>query len=132
MSYEDLLKRGLKKVPKKTEKTERFVVPDAVVQKDGARTIVVNFSEIVSALRRKQGHFLKFLLKELATKGEIKGKRLTLLGNFPATQINKKIDLYVKKYVICPECGKPDTKLKKEGREHVIVCEACGAKHKAD
>ena len=129
VSYEELLKRGLKAVPKKAERTERFVIPKAVVQKAGAKTIIVNFSEIAAALRRKEAHLLKFILKELATKGEIEGKRLTVLGNFSAEHINKKIAIYVKQYVTCPECGKPDTKLEKKDNYYFMVCEACGARH---
>jgi len=129
MSYEELLRRGLKKVPKKTESSERFVIPKAKVQPAGARTIIVNFYEIVSALRRDPPHFLKFLLKELATKGDLEPNRLIVLGRFPETLINKKIESYVKQYVLCPECGKPDTRLVKEDRYWFMVCEACGAKH---
>nr|1K81_A Chain A, PROBABLE TRANSLATION INITIATION FACTOR 2 BETA SUBUNIT [Methanocaldococcus jannaschii] len=29
--------------------------------------------------------------------------------------------------VICRECGKPDTKIIKEGRVHLLKCMACGA-----
>ncbi|MHA1988975.1 MAG: translation initiation factor IF-2 subunit beta, partial [Promethearchaeota archaeon] len=42
--------------------------------------------------------------------------------------IQKKIESYVKEYVLCKECGKPDTKLIKEGRITFLKCEACGAK----
>ena len=36
---------------------------------------------------------------------------------------------YTKTYVICSECKKPDTKLQKDGRLLIMVCEACGARH---
>ena len=35
----------------------------------------------------------------------------------------------MKEFVICKECGKPDTELKKENRLNFINCLACGAKH---
>ena len=101
VSYEELLKRGLKAVPKKAERTERFVIPKAVVQKAGAKTIIVNFSEIAAALRRKEAHLLKFILKELATKGGIEGPKLFLQGKFTKMLIQKKLDLYLKEYVYC-------------------------------
>ena len=41
--------------------------------------------------------------------------------------INQKIEKYVKNYVICPVCGKPDTKLIKVDRVLVMKCMACGA-----
>ncbi len=130
MSYEELLKRGIAALPKKSETSERFVIPEAKIQKAGAKTIITNFNEVASALRREPAHLLKILLKELATKGETdKGGRLVVLGRFPRELVNKKIESYVKNYVLCPECSKPDTKLVKEGRFTFLVCEACGAKH---
>jgi len=130
MSYEELLKRGIAAIPKKTKTSERFVMPVARTQKAGAKTIIVNFNEVASALRREPAHLLKVLLKELATKGEMdQGGRLVVLGKFPDEFVNKKIEVYVKNYVLCPECGKPDTKLIKEGKFMFLVCEACGARH---
>jgi hypothetical protein len=42
--------------------------------------------------------------------------------------VNKKLDEYVNRYVICKECKRPDTKLVKEDRISFLKCEACGAK----
>jgi translation initiation factor 2 subunit 2 len=129
MSYEELLKRGLSKVPKKSEETDRFSVPKAKTQPDGARTIITNFLELADGLRRDPQHLLKYILKELATKGDLEKGRLTVIGRFTDDHINRKIDGYVKAFVICPECGKPDTKIVKEDRYHFLKCEACGARH---
>lgn len=129
MDYEKLLERGMKKVPEKLKEKGRFVIPSADATKSGARTNINNIQEVAASLRRDVKHLVKFLLKELATKGEMKGKKLLVLGDFPAEMINRKVELYVKNYVICEECGKPDTKLVKEKGFMFIVCEACGARH---
>ena len=50
-------------------------------------------------------------------------------GKFPPELITKKIDLYIKTYVLCPECKKPDSKIIREGVHSFLKCEACGAKH---
>jgi translation initiation factor 2 subunit 2 len=34
---------------------------------------------------------------------------------------------YTETFVLCSECGRPDTKINKEGRILVLECEACGA-----
>ena len=128
MEYQKLLKEVLSKVPK-TEASSRFTVPKAVVQPAGQKTIIANFTDIVAVLRRPAEHVLKFLLKELATKGETSGSRIIVLGNFSPETIDKKIELYVKAYVNCSECGKPDTHIVKEKRYTFLVCEACGARH---
>ena len=127
-SYEELLKRGLKKSQKEAGSSERFELPKAQVQRAGQKTIITNFTEITSHLRREQNHFLKFLLKELATSGELQGSRLTVIGSFSEDAVNSKIDKYAKTYIFCTECKKPDTKLVKEGELMIMKCEACGAR----
>ena len=128
-SYEELLKRGLAKAPKGSEDRGRFEMPKSQVQRAGQKTIITNFAEIASHLRREQNHFLKFLLKELATSGELQGSRLAVIGMFSETAVDSKVDKYAKTYVFCSECKKPDTKLVKEGEYVIMKCEACGARH---
>ena len=129
ISYEELLKRGIKKSQKEADSSERFELPKVQVQRAGQKTIITNFTEITSHLRRDQNHFLKFLLKELATSGELQGSRLTVIGSFSEDAVNSKIDKYAKTYIFCTECKKPDTKLVKEGEYMIMKCEACGARH---
>ncbi len=131
MSYEELLRRGMKKVPDKIENKERFEMPVIRIQIAGSRTAMTNFSEVASALRRDPRHMMKFMLKELATKGSIDGGRLEVQGKFHEELVNRKLELYVKTYVTCPECGKHDTKLQKDRGFDFIKCEVCGARHPA-
>ena len=131
MSYEELLKRGMKKVPDKIEDKERFEMPRMKVQMTGSRTTMTNFSDVATALMRNPRHLMKFMLKELATKGSISGTRLEVQGNFAEEMVNRKLDLYTKTYVACPECGKHDTKLEKERGFDFIKCEVCGARRTA-
>lgn len=128
-SYEQMLDRLYEKAPKKADTGERFVMPKSQTQPDGLKTIIVNISEIAANLHRPESHMLKFLLKELATSGEINNKRATVLGRFNNTAVDKKLELYVSQFVICKECGRPDTQLVKEGRMSFVKCDACGAKY---
>jgi len=127
-SYEEMLKAAYEKLPKRTEEAQRFVLPEVQIQPAGLKTMIVNFVDIAQAMRRDPNHFMKFLVKELATSGELEGKRLTVIGRFFKQAIDKKIELYMKKYVLCPECGKPDSKLEKEDRYLFLKCEVCGAR----
>lgn len=128
MNYEATLKRGLKQLPDIVVEVSRFETPKVRGHIQGNKTIISNINEIVTTLRRPAAHIVKFLQKELAAPGEIKGAFLIFGTKISAQRINEKIEEYVKKYVICPECKKPDTKLKKEGDFLFIVCQACGAK----
>lgn len=127
-SYQELLKRGLKELPEVVIETSRFEVPKVKGHIQGNKTVISNINEIVEYLRRSSAHVVKFLLKELATPGEIKGNFLVLGTKTPASRINDKISEYVQKYVMCPVCKRPDTKLKKDGNFIFINCQACGAR----
>jgi translation initiation factor 2 subunit 2 len=73
---------------------------------------------------------LKFILKELAAPGSLKSNKTVIIGTkVSASKINEKIKQYAEKYVLCYECGKPDTKLEKQDKVMVMKCMACGAKH---
>jgi len=128
-SYEQLLNEAYSKIKKPETSGERFEIPKAEGHFEGKKTIVTNFSQIISYIRRNPEHFLKFLLKELAVSGQKESERLVLNNKIPSAKINEKIQQYVKEFVICKECGKPDTELIKEDRLTFINCLACGAKH---
>ncbi|MEM2121113.1 MAG: translation initiation factor IF-2 subunit beta [Candidatus Woesearchaeota archaeon] len=128
MNYEEMLERAYSKLPEKKTTEERFEIPKVRGHIQGNKTVISNFQDICSVLRRKPEHVLKFLLKELATPGELTKSSLILGRKISASQINEKIDKYAKIYVFCPECKKPDTDLVKEGSFTFIKCSVCGAK----
>jgi translation initiation factor 2 subunit 2 len=128
-AYEKLLDEAYGKVKQVEISSDRFEIPKAQGHFEGKKTIITNFFHIASYLRRTPEHFQKFLLKELAVSGQVEGDRLVLNMKVPSAKINQKVEEYAKEFVICRECGKPDTQLIKEGRISVVHCLACGAKH---
>ena len=127
--YAELLERGKKTLPKTKQGTERFIIPKIRGHIQGNKTILSNFIQIAQHLGRKPQHMLKYVLKELATPGEIKRHFVLLGAKVPASRINERIQKYADLFVICRECGKPDTKMTKEGNIYFIKCQACGAKY---
>jgi len=130
MSYEELLKKAKEDMPKAVLEKERFEIPKIRGHLQGNRTIVSNFVQIAGILRRNIDHMLKYVLKELATPGEIKKSGSLILGTkVSASRLNEKIKKYAEEFVLCNDCGKPDTKLEREGEFMYLKCMACGAKH---
>ena len=128
--YEKLLDEAYKKVKRvSSENGERFEIPKAEGHFEGKKTIITNFSQISGKLRREISHFQKFILRELATSGQIEGERLVLNNKIPSGKINQKMEEYAKEFVLCKECGKPDTEIMREERMSFMRCFACGAKH---
>ena len=129
MSYDELLTRARKDLPELTEEVKRFEVPKVRGHIQGNKTIISNFHQISEALGRQVEHVLKYVLRELATPGDLKSNALIIGTKIPASRINEKIEQYVKDFVICSECNRPDTKLVKEDKISFIKCSVCGAKH---
>ncbi len=125
MNYEDMLKDVQSKI-KKGKQIERIQIikPKITIQKN--KTIIQNFEQFCNSIRRDMRQVAKFLYKELATSGSIEGNKLILQSRSPI--LDSKIDKYIKEYVYCSECGRPDTILQKEGKFYVMKCEACGAR----
>ena len=127
-NYEELLDQAYAKIKPVESKIERFEIPKAEGHIEGNKTIITNFKQICSYLRREPSHLIKFLQKELATPGSLKGDRLVLTRKISSSLINDKIKAYAEAYVVCKECKKPDTEIRKEGDFSFIHCLACGAK----
>ena len=128
-SYEELLNDAYENVKVIGGTGERFEIPKIEGMFEGKKTILTNFFQIASRLRRDPEHLLKFLTKELAAKAVVDGERIILNIKIPSKKINPKIEQYVLEFVICRECKKPDTELIKEGKLTMLHCLACGAKH---
>jgi len=110
-SYEKMLKSAMEKLPKKAAEEKRFEIPEVSSFIQGNKTIIKNFSELASALRRDKRHLSKFLFKQLATPGSMEGDSLILQRKVQYSMLQKKIEDYVK-----------------EDRITFMKCEACGAR----
>lgn len=126
-NYIKNLDRALSMIPKVEGTGERFVVPEAKLLTEGKTTVFENFATISDKLNREPGHVFKFLLRELGTAGKMEGTRATFNGRFSIGAVSALIDAYIQEYVICSECGRPDTHLIKEDRILTLRCDACGA-----
>jgi len=128
--YKKMLGDVRKNLPEVVFLKERFEIPKVIGHIQGNRTIITNFIQIASTLRRDINHLLKYVLKELATPGEVKKSGSLILGTkVPASRINEKIRQYANEFVLCFECGKPDTQIVREGELTYMKCTACGAKN---
>ena len=111
---------------KKGEIKDRINIIKPEISSSGNKTIISNFEQFCNSIRRDKKQVAKFLYKELATSGFVDRGRLILQTRSPI--LEDKIQKYLKNFVYCHECGKPDTILQKEGRFYILKCEACGAR----
>lgn len=128
MNYEELLEEAFKKIVKR-ESRERFNPPSPEIEILSDKTIIKNFVDISNYIKRDIKHFSRYMMKSLASSGEIKGKQLILFSKLKKEQVLERINTYIKNFVICRFCNEPDTKLEKDERIYFLKCDACGARY---
>jgi len=130
MEYTMLLDEAYEKVDpvKQACGCGRFEVMKVSGHHEGSRTIITNFCQVACCIRRDPEHLMKFLVKELASSGNISGDRLILPRKVSSKEVNEKVCKYVEKFVLCPRCKKPDTELANEKGKAFLRCLACGIK----
>jgi translation initiation factor 2 subunit 2 len=125
--YQALLQRARTHLPTVQVGSDRFQVPEPDVMTDGKNTVIRNFQEICTVLRREPAHLIGHLARELGCPGVLDLPRAFLKSRVSKEAIAQRIREYTQKYVICSECKRPDTHLQKNDRLTLLICEACGA-----
>jgi translation initiation factor 2 subunit 2 len=129
MDYDDMLDRGIDETPDIEGSSRRFSVPDPEVRQEGHATVFENFKQVCDDLGRAGDHVLKFLQTELGTSAHIdESGRARLTGEFDSDRIHDALSSYADQYVLCSECGLPDTNIEREQGTEVLQCDACGAR----
>ncbi len=127
MDYKNLYERARDQLPEKVFEQSRFEIPTIRSVIEGNKTFIVNIRDVLETINRDGNHFLKFMAGELATSATMEGTRAVFAGKHAKVTLQTLLERYVKEYVICGECGKPDTRLVTETRIMWKRCDACGA-----
>ena len=127
-SYEQMLDEAYSKIKVVVSSSERFEIPKVQGKVQGRATIITNIQAIASYIRRPADMLAKFLQKELAVHVVLEKDSLTIKTQLNSAKVNDKIAMYVKEFVICTECKKPDTEVISEKGIKFKHCLACGAK----
>ena len=127
-NFEKQLEKAYAELPEKMTSHERFEVPRFYSMIQGSATIIKNIDEIADKLHRGADMIAKFFSKELATPAVIKNNQLQITGKFSERALNERLNSFVKHYVLCSQCQRPDTKLVDIQHVKTMVCESCGAR----
>lgn len=129
MDYEQMLNRAREELPDDVTSAERFTVQKVKGHLQGNKTVVSNLGQIATQLGRSKELLVKFIEKQLAVKGVVKGEFVIFNSKLSSKKINDRVQQFTDQFVICKECGKPDTKLYKDTGVYFLKCHACGAKY---
>jgi translation initiation factor 2 subunit 2 len=129
LEYNSLLDRLYMSLPTKTLESTRFELPtvDSIIQ--GKQTVWKNFSKCSKDLKREENQMYKFVMKEISTSSTIVNGTLVLNGIFNNFKMNQILTKYIKFFVLCSACQKPDTDIIVQNNVKILKCTACGAIH---
>jgi translation initiation factor 2 subunit 2 len=128
MEYSSALDRAFEELPEHDrEAGDRLNVPDPEGETDGAFTRLTNLDAIADALSRDSDRLFSHIQRELGTNGQFEDGRARFAGSFDIADFQAAIDAFVDEFVVCSECGLPDTRLVTEDGVEMLRCEACGA-----
>ena len=127
IDYDFLLDRLYMSLPERVLSQSRFELPVAISHIQGKQTIWKNFLKVAKDLNRSYKQLYKFVMKEISTSSTIVGPALILNGLFDNHKINLILTKYIKSFVLCSACHKPDTEIVTHNGVKVLKCTACGA-----
>jgi translation initiation factor 2 subunit 2 len=128
MKYEDALDAAIENLPEQDADTgTRLSVPDPEGETDGSFTRLTNVDAIADALGREPDHLHRFIQRTFGTNGQFDGSQARYNGSFAISDFDAALEEYAAEYVLCSECGLPDTVLAREDGVDMLRCEACGA-----
>ena len=128
MEYDDALADAFEDLPEHdAEAGSRLSVPDPEGETDGSFTRLTNIAAMADALGREPDHLHRFIQRTFGTNGQFDGNQARYNGSFSISDFDAAVEEYAAEYVLCSECGLPDTVLAKEDGIDMLRCEACGA-----
>jgi len=121
------------------DRSYRYKMPKLIAKVEGRgngiKTRIVNCGEIASALHRKPGVVTKFFGCELGAQSrwEDKEEASIVNGAFEGAIMQAKLcDVFLPKFVLCANCGLPETDMKVKKEVVKFECAACGHAYDAD
>ena len=95
---------------------------------NGIKTCIVNCAEVAGQLHRTPGELCKFFGCELGTQSRItKDNRVIVNGAHTDKVLQQILDVFIDKFVLCPVCKLPETKLSVKSNGDIYhKCKACG------
>nr|CAG4642498.1 EOG090X05QT [Evadne anonyx] len=97
---------------------------------NGIKTVIVNMTEVAKSLGRPPTYPTKFFGCELGaqTQFDLKNDRFIVNGAHEAGKLQQMLDIFIRKFVLCPGCDNPETVLLVHTKKQTISqsCKACG------
>jgi translation initiation factor 5 len=107
----------------------RYKMPKMVIKQE-RQLKITNLSELAKSLHTKPKYIIKYFGYELGTSSNYSSTESTgiLNGNYSYELLKELLYSFIDKFIVCPECDLPETKLKlnSDNTKLKMKCDACG------
>eukprot|EP00796_Vickermania_ingenoplastis_P011977 gene11977-8250_t len=94
---------------------------------NGIKTVFPNILDVCSSINRPSEVVMKFFQFECGAQRTVsRDQKCWLMGQFQEDRIQKVLDDFVTKYVLCDKCRSPETNYTLENKNLTSHCDACG------
>lgn len=95
---------------------------------NGVKTLISNITTISKSLNRPVVYIIKYAGYELCaqTQCDLKKQKFIINGSYEVQKLQAIVDAFINKYVLCSECGNPETDLIVQKSAVLQLCKACG------
>lgn len=104
----------------------RYKVPIPKIEHKNRKTKITNLSEIANAIKRNPDYISKYFGCELSTVYKYKNDECIINGNHSRQVLDKILDDFINKWVLCSNCELPETDLLVRKNKIYFDCKACG------
>ena len=101
---------------------------------NGIKTAILNCATIARALQRSVDEIRKFIGYGLCTQthNESANNRITINGEFTQREIQSQIFEFIERFVLCGDCGLPETVYRFSKHHLKYKCRSCGHRSPID
>lgn len=116
----------------------RYKMPELVTKIEGRgngiKTVITNMADVGLALKRDPAYPTKFFAIELGALSQWEEARNVGIvnGEHSKATLQKLLEDFIRRYVLCPKCKLPETDLKVKAKKIEARCKACGHRGPSD
>lgn len=102
----------------------RYKMPALQIKQQTNCVIIENLAQVSTSLKRNQKMILKFFGIRLGT--QVSDSKSSINGTFKAHELQEALQEFIQTYVLCPDCGNPETEFYLKKKTYKRTCKACG------
>lgn len=102
----------------------RYKMPALAVRKQTNCVVIDNLTTVSKSLQRPAKMILKYFGMKLGT--HVSVDKAAVNGTFSPSELQIALQEFIDQYVLCTDCGNPETQITLKKKKYSMSCKACG------